>query len=116
MTTDTGKGAEALLLGSLLYVPDALPDIIDRIQPQMFGILDHQRIYEAMLACYHRRQRPDIHDAPYSVRREHRPGAVLRDALFADKGVQKRRRRTPDETRQRAPEIVHYYDRSFHFT
>jgi len=56
---DSGQRAEQLFLGAVLYRPDAFFDVADTLTPEMFGIMDHRRIYEAMHACHDRRQRPD---------------------------------------------------------
>lgn len=60
MNPDTGASAERLFLASILFTPTNMHDVVDRITPQMFGILDHQRIYSAMLECHKRRQAPDF--------------------------------------------------------
>jgi replicative DNA helicase len=65
-TTDTGgtvpqnAEAEASLLGSLLIDSDAIVKVADNLSPSDFFDKRHERIYEAVLQLYERRQAIDV--------------------------------------------------------
>ncbi|PLS67716.1 MAG: replicative DNA helicase [Cyanobacteria bacterium M5B4] len=52
--------AERATLGSVLLDRDAIVAIAPSLTPSDFYLLKHGQIYEAMLACYHRRTPPDL--------------------------------------------------------
>lgn len=61
--------AERAVLGSVLRNRDALTAIAAWLTPGMFYLEKHARIYEAMLACFGRREPPDIRMVSEELRR-----------------------------------------------
>lgn len=45
-------GVEQALLGTLIIVPDEIDPVIDKLKPEHFSSLAHQRIYETLVALF----------------------------------------------------------------
>lgn len=44
--------AEQKLLGSIIYRPDKIIDVIDEINPSIFSIKEHGQIYKCIIELY----------------------------------------------------------------
>jgi len=61
--------AERDVLGSILRNRDALTAVVSWLQPSMFYLEKHRWVYEAVLACFSRREPPDIRMVSEELRR-----------------------------------------------
>jgi replicative DNA helicase len=68
--------AERAFLGSILLDRDAILSVADRVRPEHCYVEKHAWIYEAALACFHRRQPPDLIGVADELRRRERLEAV----------------------------------------
>jgi replicative DNA helicase len=64
--------AERATLGSILLERDAIIVVSPWLAPEYFYLEKHAWIYDAMLACYHRRVPPDISTVADELRRQER--------------------------------------------
>lgn len=64
--------AERATLGSILLERDAIVAIAGWLAPESFYLEKHALIYEAMLACYNRREPPDLATVAAELRRNER--------------------------------------------
>ena len=61
---------ERAILGSILLERDALGLVADRLSPERFLEPGHAQIYDAMRACYLRREPPDLATVASQMRRQ----------------------------------------------
>lgn len=64
--------AERAALGAMLLERDAIVAVAAWLTPEMFYYEKHAQIYEAMLACYARREPPDLVAVATELRRQER--------------------------------------------
>jgi replicative DNA helicase len=64
--------AERATLGALLLEREAIVAVAPILGPDHFYLQKHAYIYEAMLACYHRREPPDLATVGAELRRQER--------------------------------------------
>ncbi|NTW97921.1 MAG: replicative DNA helicase [Oscillochloris sp.] len=64
--------AERATLGALLLDRDAIIAVAPVLGPDHFYLERHAQVYEALLACYHRREPPDLTTVAAELRRQER--------------------------------------------
>ena len=76
--------AERATLGAILLERDAIVAIAAWLPPEYFYLEKHALIYEAMLACYNRREPPDLATVATELRRQERLDLVGGFALLGE--------------------------------
>jgi replicative DNA helicase len=64
--------AERATLGALLLEREAIVAVASWLQPELFYLEKHAIVYEAVLACYNRREPPDLATVAAELRRQER--------------------------------------------
>jgi replicative DNA helicase len=82
-TVPADINAERATLGAILLERDAIIGVADWLTPDYFYLEKHAWIYEAMLACYHRRIPPDISTVASELRRYALPQPTWRQEQAA---------------------------------
>ena len=70
MIAPSDIAAERATLGALLIERDAILSVAAWLRPAHFYLEKHALVYEAVLACYHRREPPDVATVSAELRRQ----------------------------------------------
>jgi replicative DNA helicase len=76
--------AERATLGAILLDRDAIIAVAPWLPPEQFYLEKHAMVYEAMLACYNRREPPDLATVAGELRRQERLDLVGGIAFLAE--------------------------------
>ena len=63
---------EKTILGALLLEKEALHEVADILKPETFYAPAHQKIYEAILALFHKNEEVDLHTLVSQLRKQNR--------------------------------------------